>query len=93
MHQGLEQLRRLAFDHLSRDGTHFGVVDSIFQPVGTAGFGQVRLELDGDLELLCLLALGGPHSVAAAERHSLENDPVHPAILALERLRPLVLAP
>ena len=78
---------------MSRDGTHFGVVDSIFQPVGTAGFGQVRLELDGDLELLCLLALGGTHSVAAAERHAFENNPVHVAILAPMALRPLALAP
>ena len=80
--QSLQQFHRLTFDRFLGDDAHLRVVNGVLEPVRLAWSRQIRFDFDVHPELLRMLALGRADPMAPVERHTLEANPVHEAILA-----------
>jgi hypothetical protein len=80
--EGFDQADRFALDDILRDCAEQPVIDRILHAIGLSWGHQVGLHLDVNLEVLGTRTLSGTNSMAPAEGHPRENNPVHPAIVA-----------
>jgi phosphinothricin acetyltransferase len=80
--KGLDQADRFALDDLLGDRTQQPVVDRILHAIGASWHAQIGFNLDVHFEVLSALSFGRTYSVASAECHALQNNPVHLAIVA-----------
>ena len=75
-------MRGFSTDHVLGDRMQAAVVNRVGDEITPPGATHVRLNLDVDCEALRTSTLCIGHAVTATEHHALEQDPVHPVIVA-----------